>query len=429
MLGWGINAVQAVLELWTGIGLYNGIYGERPGLKGGRKLGVLLLMAVVCLLDATDINVVGTMTVDTLVLLTGLLLGLWRSGGWLNAFLWGGFYRWTMNAVYVPILLIGGTYYGKSLYALNTEADIGLKLLSLLLTLLVAGAAALWRKSLLDCFRTILEHARWLLAVVMLMEYGIVLYFLNLVLNEAFTVRLSLWSMVSIGCVLSILASVLFFQQYRYIRRQVELLQSKDRIIQKDYERLSAEYAEARRTNHDHRHDLRYLEECLRNGDCEAGIRYIAQRVDGLYDSRTTEIWTGCRTVDYLLGSMKLRAKRQKVDFQVDVGLSKMKMSECDLFLLLSNLLENAFEAAEQCETDRYVFVKIKMVNDLTMICMENGYTGSIREKNGRFLSSKGEGTGNHGWGLENVKELVKKYGGQEKIEYADGKFAVEIMV
>ena len=56
-----------------------------------------------------------------------------------------------------------------------------------------------------------------------------------------------------------------------------------------------------------------------------------------------------------------------------------------------------------------------------------NSYAEEPVKKGRRFVSGKNDG-GNHGWGLESVRDTVKKYDGLIDILYENKKFVVDIV-
>lgn len=48
--------------------------------------------------------------------------------------------------------------------------------------------------------------------------------------------------------------------------------------------------------------------------------------------------------------------------------------------------------------------------------------------KNGKLISSKEDGK-NHGWGLENVREIVERYDGILNIRYENRVFEAEVLI
>lgn len=58
---------------------------------------------------------------------------------------------------------------------------------------------------------------------------------------------------------------------------------------------------------------------------------------------------------------------------------------------------------------------------------IENNYLVEPQIINNRFISMKGGDE--HGWGLENARELVEQHGGTIKVNYKNGIFTVQIML
>ena len=92
--------------------------------------------------------------------------------------------------------------------------------------------------------------------------------------------------------------------------------------------------------------------------------------------------------------------------------MGNLTISDQDIALILSNLLNNAIEACQKCDEKR--IIKIKMLNDDTklLLSVKNTYSGNVYRKNEQFLSTKIDHKENHGYGLTSVKEAVEKYDG-----------------
>ena len=98
------------------------------------------------------------------------------------------------------------------------------------------------------------------------------------------------------------------------------------------------------------------------------------------------------------------------------------------LSVLFGNLLENALDA---CQTVRdrqsYISVKTKTQTDALFLQIENTYFREpIKDKDGRYLSSKRKGLG---IGLESVRNIVEQYDGLLEIEPKDGCFRVSVLL
>lgn len=62
----------------------------------------------------------------------------------------------------------------------------------------------------------------------------------------------------------------------------------------------------------------------------------------------------------------------------------------------------------------------------LLLILIENAFDGEIREKNGIFRSSKRKG---NGVGIQSVRRIAEKDGGDSTFTYINGVFTAKIML
>ncbi len=131
-----------------------------------------------------------------------------------------------------------------------------------------------------------------------------------------------------------------------------------------------------------------------------------------------------------ILNGKKQEAEQQHVNYDVyvEMGFEKPDVEDIDLISIMSNLIDNAIEAASKC-SDGYVKVKLYKANDgrFTTIKITNNYKEKPVEKDGEFLSRK-QNPSMHGIGIRNVKSIVERYGGWTNIEYEEDQFCVTIM-
>ena len=101
-----------------------------------------------------------------------------------------------------------------------------------------------------------------------------------------------------------------------------------------------------------------------------------------------------------MAGHFCLRFKENQIPFSIDIDLPrKLPVSEIDMCLIMSNLLENALEASLRTEkTKRYIKFQAYLHSDnVVLITVENKFDGIIKEKNGVFQSSKRKGGAEYG--------------------------------
>ena len=132
--------------------------------------------------------------------------------------------------------------------------------------------------------------------------------------------------------------------------------------------------------------------------------------------------------MDHLINTRKQKMDEEGIAFSLDAAFVEIPIAEEDFWILLGNLLDNAREAAALCEAGRRrVRLEFFTVNDTFRLFVENTSSRSPVVKNGRFCSTK-EGFG-HGWGTENVRMVVEKYGGSLRYEYTEQRFAAEVLL
>jgi hypothetical protein len=111
-------------------------------------------------------------------------------------------------------------------------------------------------------------------------------------------------------------------------------------------------------------------------------------------------------------------ARQQNTNFLVRAALPKtINLSDVDLCVIISNLLENALEASAKIpEQQREISVNIGCELGWLGIFIQNRFDGILEKKDDIFLSRKQPGDGRLpgriGIGLASAEDVCKKYGG-----------------
>lgn len=125
---------------------------------------------------------------------------------------------------------------------------------------------------------------------------------------------------------------------------------------------------------------------------------------------------------DAILNEYQRRGKEDSVEIQV-VGMfpDEMEMEEMDLCTILSNLMSNAYEATLKVDTEgeRVIKVKIGAYEDRIFVTVDNPLVGDLQIEDGQLLTSKEDKEG-HGYGIQNVKKALERYGGTISWELND---------
>ncbi|HEM6272281.1 TPA: GHKL domain-containing protein [Streptococcus suis] len=217
------------------------------------------------------------------------------------------------------------------------------------------------------------------------------------------------------------IVGMLYLNYQKKEKQAREIQELKDRQIT-DLGRYSRHveslYKEIRSFRHDYTNILVSLNEAIKEGDIDA-IRTIYSEViadsdrkfyDGKYDiARLSNIQNPA--VKSLLSSKMLEAQKKgiAISVEVDAEIEPPALELIEFITILSILLDNAIDAAEQCTNGNIVFAYFQE-DDRKIVVVENTTVEDKVATNHIFEyghSTKGD---NRGIGLANVKAVLDKY-------------------
>ena len=109
--------------------------------------------------------------------------------------------------------------------------------------------------------------------------------------------------------------------------------------------------------------------------------------------------------------------------------MKDINVSDSELVIIISNLLNNAIEASSESD-DKYVELTLSKKNNKYDIMVKNsvnnGYFINVSEMFNYGYSSKGD---ERGVGLYNVKNIVQNNGGEILIDIDEDIFTIEIKI
>ena len=199
-------------------------------------------------------------------------------------------------------------------------------------------------------------------------------------------------------------------------------------LIETHYQEVENMYRQMRGWRHDYRNHIQTMKVLASGGDLE-GIRSYLDRLDTDLGTVDLAVKTGNAMADAILNSKISLAKSRDIPVQVDAHIPvKLKMSELDLCCVIGNLFDNAIEASLALPPEeRLIRVYLDMKGTQLYLSFTNFTAQGKREKrNGRFLTTKGEG---HGFGLVRVDAIVERLDGYLSRNSEDGAFTTEILI
>lgn len=185
-----------------------------------------------------------------------------------------------------------------------------------------------------------------------------------------------------------------------------------------------------KKIRHDMKNHLTNIRFLIDSGETTAAMSLLDQVTDNVNKIVSETIDTGNSFVDAVLLSKTAVCREKNIDFSCSVQpLENIKIDAVDLSSLLSNLLDNAVEAAAQT-TEPFVRLTITKYNAYYTICVENSYMGkkSLKESVGALISTKSD-KAPHGYGTRIISDIAQKYDGNYSWEAQESRFISTVIM
>lgn len=237
---------------------------------------------------------------------------------------------------------------------------------------------------------------------------------------QVFTVVLVVLSLITIIVLLINSISKNHFEQ------NAELLEEKMRSQLKYYIMLDEKDTEMRKFRHDFRKHMMCVISMLEEGSFSDAENYI-RKLTNKFNETVPSYKTGNYIADSILSDKAQECKDKGIIFKFTGVIPEKNLNPLELCTILSNSLDNAIEA---CTKISGMPTKIRMASDFKnnywYVKIANTSSSDIKIRNNNVLTTKSDPL-NHGFGLQNIKDVVNKHKGEFKIAQIDGDFILEI--
>lgn len=237
---------------------------------------------------------------------------------------------------------------------------------------------------------------------------------------HVFTVVLVVLSLITIIVLLINSISKKHFEQ------NAELLEEKMRSQLKYYIMLDEKDTEMRKFRHDFRKHMMCVISMLEEGSFSDAENYI-RKLTNKFNETVPSYKTGNYIADSILSDKAQECKDKGIIFKFTGVIPEKNLNPLELCTILSNSLDNAIEA---CTKISGMPTKIRMASDFKnnywYVKIANTSSSDIKIRNNNVLTTKSDPL-NHGFGLQNIKDVVNKHKGEFKIAQIDGDFILEI--
>ena len=235
----------------------------------------------------------------------------------------------------------------------------------------------------------------------------------------ATAIRLVLSALV-VSCIL-----LVAFKYSKSIRHQNEAEHQLEMEI-KHYEEMTEKNREIRSFRHDYQNNLSALRTLVKDGKNEDALSYVND-LSGPLEKTKNRFATGNYLADAILGEKSGVAEAQGVTIDFSGIIPKKGITNNDLCTVITNGLDNAIRGCEECVPCN-IKIESRCKGNWFSFVIKNPVKNKVQIKNNTVKTSKSDKE-NHGFGLENIKRVAKKYNGRVELSCDENEFTLKVFM
>lgn len=211
------------------------------------------------------------------------------------------------------------------------------------------------------------------------------------------------------------------------IKNEFDLYEQQANLQYKYYNDLENKYRNSRKVIHDMKNHLQSIEKLYELKENDAAKKYT----DDVYEMLKElgyKYYSSNKVLNIVINDKVQNAESKNINIQCEIGDVCLDfIKDIDLTIIITNLLDNAIEAARKVDNNSYIKLKINKFNDFVVIRLINSIKNIPDEiEKGIFKSNKEK---HQGIGLINVEKVLKKYDGNLRINYDEKIFKVNMVI
>ena len=233
--------------------------------------------------------------------------------------------------------------------------------------------------------------------------------------------------------ILMIFSNILMIFLFRKITRdnriyiENKLMKEKMDMEYKYYMKVKENQDRVRQMYHDMKNHMACMQNLSNTGE---GLNEYITEINTEIENCESCFNTGNLILDIVLNEKKGICLGKEIKFNAYIEFKKCGFIKVnDVCTIFSNLIDNAIEACDKLQEDKYISLKGSYINENFFVMkIENSKCNTIDIKGGNLITDK-EDKLTHGIGFENVKRTIYSYDGEVDIKYDDKKFIVKILI
>lgn len=206
-----------------------------------------------------------------------------------------------------------------------------------------------------------------------------------------------------------------------------QLLESQMRQTTEYYNELVEKEKNTRKFRHDIRNLLIGLYSLIRENQNDKALEYINE-LQVMTAQGSSKYNSGNFIADAIITAKAHRAEKEDINIELNGVIPSYKVADADLVIVMSNILDNAIEACEEIEGTKTIVINSVLKKNIWVLLVTNPSLKVNITDNSFIETSKSE-KDLHGFGINNINKVAKKYNGYFSLEYSEGIFQSKVQL
>lgn len=223
-------------------------------------------------------------------------------------------------------------------------------------------------------------------------------------------------------CLMNIMAALInMIEQNSRHSYELIMLERERETNREIYDNIKLGQEELRNMRHDIKNRLSSLRSVIVKNDSKAALDYLDGMI-GSVDMVKGKIYCNNLVINNIL-TYKLSSIPNNISVECEAEVSEqINIDMGDLGVIIGNLLDNSIKAVNSIGTGGYIRIIITESIGKLIIIIENNYQKEKEKKTAIYYID-------HGRGVNNVRRIVKKYGGSYKENISENVYQTKISI
>lgn len=206
--------------------------------------------------------------------------------------------------------------------------------------------------------------------------------------------------------------------------KNISKIQEQDRTIEilRHQQESAEKILNAQKEFYQLRHDIKHYINALKDSSEKNKEQLIAQLNELTNENNIIE--TGHPVLNLILSQAKDKAKKENYDLQCSFNLNnEIDIDDSDLYLLLSNSIDNAFV---HCGENKIIQISIQEIRSYCKIQITNSIDSPVLNSDNQFIHKT---FGEHGYGFKTIHDIIEENNETLSIEQQYKQFIISMLL